>query len=115
MSETKYVFCLQTNSSVGGIPMGDEGEIMEVSEWFDNDGKEYEILGDVWDYDDDDILRFDGEEGCRGNEYLDIIRVLKQFAKDFNTEWIGEFYLFDDYDKHVFRAPSFEMEDFVDE
>ena len=59
----------------------------------------------------DNYIMFDGEVNCKSNKNDDIIRVLKQIAEDFNVDWIGKFHFFDDYNKYVFNAPDFEMEE----
>ena len=48
----------------------------------------------------DYYIMFDGEVNCKSNENDDIIRVLKQIAENFNVDWIGKFYFFDDYNKY---------------
>ena len=112
MSETKYVFDLITDKAVSHLNNSDG---IYVDDWFHTDGVQYDILNGVKIIGEDGYVNFDGDINYIGNEHKDIIRTLNLFAKDYGCSWEGEFYLFDGYVESVFRAPSFEMEDFVDE
>jgi len=112
MSETKYVFDLITDKAVSHLNNNDG---IYVDDWFHTDGVRYDILNGVKIIGEDGYVNFDGDINYIGNEHKDIIRALNLFAEDYGCSWEGEFYLFDGYVESVFRAPSFEMEDFVDQ
>jgi|TARA_B110000263_G_scaffold215838_1_gene201062 hypothetical protein len=94
----------------------DKIETKNLEKWFSQEGDAYDVLSTMVDYERDkeeSVLSFD-DDGTLRCSVKKLIAALYEFSDEFNCELKGEFFTYDKYDAHNYKAPKFIKEELID-
>ena len=119
IKSNKSIRCIYNFDLVAKIPTELKGlsKGVSVEDWFVESNDEYNILNQIdidFDYSEEEFavgVRIEkGDAFHKEYLYKHIKKVLRKFENDFNTKWVGEFYMDDGEKEYICYAPNFDLE-----